>query len=110
MKLPDFIQREVDELAMFRKRVVLKQEFVKLYESPGGRDIVHALLRYCGIGQTSMAETSEQTAFNEGKRAVGLYLLSMMRVGKEEQMMKVLNERDTSDNPTQLFPEGREHG
>lgn len=46
--------------------------------SPEGRRTIWQLLNYCGVFQVSLADTPELTAFNEGKRSVGLRLLSDM--------------------------------
>lgn len=51
-------------------------DLIAFTATPEGRRTIWGLLTYCGVFQVSLGATPELTAFNEGKRSVGLRLLS----------------------------------
>lgn len=51
-------------------------DLAKVLESPQGRRFVWRLLTLCGVFQSSFEDNYGATSFNEGRRSVGLRLLS----------------------------------
>ena len=71
--------RETDDL-----KVVLKK--------PEGRRFVYKMLNECGVFKASFTLNSMQTAFNEGKRDIGLALLADLDKAEPQAYSQMLTE------------------
>lgn len=62
-----------------------------IFSSRAGRRFYWDLMVHCGIFKTSMTGTS-QTFFNEGRRNVGLKLISELNLADPEAYLKMITE------------------
>lgn len=58
------------------RRFKEKEELKQLLSTYAGRNFVWRILAECGIYQSSFTGTAETTFFKEGKRQIGIWLLS----------------------------------
>ena len=68
-------KREAAKVAAKRQ----EEAFGLLMQQEWGRNIVRALLAQSGVWRSSFNGDPRQTAFNEGRRAMGLYLLQQVQ-------------------------------
>lgn len=71
--------RELDDL-----KTVLKK--------PEGRRFVYKILSECGVFKASFALNSMQSAFNEGRRDIGIALLKMLDEAEPQAYSQMLTE------------------
>ncbi len=58
-------------------RRLKENEWLKdILSKPGGRDFIWRLLTKCGVYDTSFTGDAPHTFFNEGKRQIGLWVLT----------------------------------
>ena len=58
-------------------RRLKENEWLKdILSRPGGRDFIWRLLTQCGVYDTSFTGDAPHTFFNEGKRQIGLWVLT----------------------------------
>ena len=91
------VQREVDQL---KARLMIHQYYQGVFESPAGREVLHDLLRECGVFALShnpQDPTPQNTAHNDGKRAVGLFVLNRLRMDNVPAIQKLIQEK-SNDN------------
>jgi len=67
-------------------------EFVELMDLRSGRNVVHRMLSKAGVYHTTFALDPYQTAFNEGQRNMGLWMLSQVLQYTPEQYALMLKE------------------
>jgi hypothetical protein len=72
---PDYQKNEADEA---RKLAQIKEtnDFETLMTFPEARAFVNRLLEKCGVYQTSYNAEALDMAYREGKRSIGLWILS----------------------------------
>lgn len=92
----DFMREEMDVL---KQRLHIKQSYTAIFEQPHGKLVLNDIIRRGGLYSVSVPKDAnpERTAFNEGKRALVLEILSMLRMDNEVAMLKNLQERDTGE-------------
>lgn len=96
------INREIEQL---KARLRLQQEYKTVFESPEGQGVLHDLFRECGVFKTSMDNnSSNMTAFNEGKRAIALHIQSRLRTDNVLAIQRLLMEKS---NDNQRPPDDR---
>jgi hypothetical protein len=71
------------------RRVVI----FNLMASPGGRNWVHSILADCAIFSTTFTGEALSGAFNEGKRSVGLQLLTDVVRWAPDQYIQMMREQ-----------------
>lgn len=81
-----------------QEKLNLKRNYRALFETDADKAVLHDLLRECGIFSTSMDTNPNMTAFKEGKRAIGLFLQSRLRLDNVPAMMKLVEERHDNRN------------
>lgn len=96
-------QEEAKRDRKLREREHLEAEandIVALMLERQGRRIMFGLLSRCGVYTGSFAESTQVTAYNEGKRAVGLSYLDILNTYCTEEYVLMLKERqeDVSRN------------
>ena len=85
-------------------RVKMGERYRALFDSPAGREVLADLFARCGLMRTSMTMGEpHMTAFNEGRRSVGLDIIQLMSWSEMEllelgrqQVNQVLKERASS--------------
>lgn len=78
--------RESQERSRRRRQEMWRATLRRSMSSEAGREIVAALIEYCGLSQLSYAPDSErQTCFNEGRRSVGQWLAEEIQTNCGEQ-------------------------
>lgn len=78
----------------FKRRIALGQDYRDIFLSAAGERVLKDLLRAAGMLETSLGGTPQQTAFNEGRRSIGLHVLAQLR-WSEPQLVKLAQERTT---------------
>ena len=78
----DFVKRKERELSDLQS--VLKK--------PEGRRLVYKILSECGVFKASFSLNSQTTAFNEGKRDIGLALLKDLDIADPNAYSQMLSE------------------
>ena len=92
----DYAQKQYNQLKL---QLRLYQDYQTVFNSPEGKNILHDLLRECRVFMTSQdAVNPHNTAFNEGKRSVGLFIQSRLRMDNVPAMMSLLQEKAPNDN------------
>ncbi len=82
-----------------KQRLRLHQSYQAIFEQPQGREVLHDLLREAGMFSTSQTTNPHQTAFNEGKRFIALFVLNRLRMDNLDHVQQLLMEkaRDNRD-------------
>ena len=73
----------------------------RIMSDPAGRSFMHSLFLECSIFSTTFTLNALGSAFNEGKRSVGLQLLAdVVRWAPDQylQMMREANDRSSADD------------
>ncbi len=91
-----FIKAEAESL---KQRLKLHQSYQAVFAQPQGREVLHDLLREAGMFSTSQTTDPYQTAFNEGKRYIALFVLNRLRMDNLDHVQQLLMEkaRDNRD-------------
>jgi hypothetical protein len=64
----------------------------KVLKLPEGRRFIYKILSECGAFKASFSLNSMQTAFNEGKRDIGLMMLRMLDEAEPQAYSQMLKE------------------
>ena len=71
---------------------VLNDDLKQVFCSPAGHRVLFHLFGICNLGGLSFTPDSLGTAFNEGRRSVGIELLSLLEEVDTDIYFKVLKE------------------
>jgi hypothetical protein len=83
-----------------------KEEILRgIMSLPPGRAWMLALLGSCGLFQTTFTGDAQKTAFNEGRRSVGLELMSGLMDACPDQLVTAMRENNARQSTTN--PAGR---
>lgn len=87
-------EEQLKKLTAEQKRERQKEieDVKKILEKPEGRRYLWRMLRECGIFSNSFTLNSNQTAFNEGKRDIGLAMLIDINEADKTAFAKMQNE------------------
>lgn len=78
-----------------------KDDLATILTTPQGRRFVWDMLEFCGIYKDSFTGNST-TFYNEGRRSVGLWLLSEIAKAKPEALLEMMRANSTaSTEPAQ---------
>lgn len=66
-----------------KKRLLELSDLTVVMRSPEGRRVVWQAMAFAGIYRSSFDNSGSVTAWNEGRRSVGLYLLQQLTGSKE---------------------------
>lgn len=66
--------------------------------TPGGVRVLRRILERCGVYKLSYAPDAGATAFNEGMRNIGLWILSEVEESAPEQIVALLTLRKSQDS------------
>lgn len=90
---PDRRKTTADEA---RKLAGIKQteDFARLMATPEAQQFINELLDKCGVYHTSYSTEPLAMAYREGKRSIGLWVLSQFNQHKELYIELLKNERD----------------
>lgn len=93
MNIPEFVSKEIEAAKVWKKRIELKRQYMKvLTDTPDGRDVLHDILRAAMFSSNCFDANPNVAAYNEGKRFVALHILSRLRMNNEEANLKLLEE------------------
>ncbi len=93
---PQIAQQRAEEREL-RKREQANNDamdIVWLMSEPQGRRVVHTMLSKAGIWRTSFSPDPYTTAFNEGQRNIGLWLLSVVQQFTPRQYTAMIEEQN----------------
>ena len=68
------------------------EDLRSLIKKPEGRRVIWKILETCGVFKASFSLNSMQTAFNEGKRDIGLWLLKDVDMAEPMAYSQMLRE------------------
>lgn len=90
---PDQRKADADEA---RKLATLKQaeDFARLMAMPEAKRFINDLLDRCGVYHSSYSTEPLEMAHREGKRSIGLWVLSQFNQSKDLYIELLKNERD----------------
>lgn len=80
--IEDYIQDEKKVLEQKLKNEALILSYKSMLNSKDGKRVLWDILQMCGVFQLAMTGNS-WTYFNEGKRGIGLYIMTMINVGNK---------------------------
>jgi|SRR5579859_723745 len=90
--VPEFVREEIDRFQAWKQRIALKRKYIGLFESPDGREVLHDILRAGNFASNCFNQDPHIAAYNEGKRALALHILSRMRLTGDEAQLKLMEE------------------
>lgn len=99
-------ERLSEEAQALYKRVIIKSKYRDVFLDPTrplGREVLHDLLRRTGVFAVSMRGQTELTAYQEGRRSVGLEIMQMLQLGNEVDALKLAMERDDQLNRSEQY-------
>ena len=111
MKIKDLIDEydglPIHDFAQERAKIEKKKladrqlmiDYAETFQSPAGMRVLWDLLTFCHIFDIVFTGNS-RTFFNDGERSVGLYLLSMLEIGKhvsDIEKLKLLKPKENQD-------------
>jgi hypothetical protein len=70
------------------------EDFTWLMEHPQGRRFVWRLLERAGVYRTSFNSSGSVTAFNEGKRDIGLWVMTELHDHAPGALLEMITERN----------------
>ena len=74
-------------------RRLKENEWLKdILSKPGGRDFIWRLLTACGVYDTSFTGDAPHTFFNEGKRQIGLWVLTEIDAADKRSILLIHEE------------------
>ena len=74
-------------------RRLKENEWLKdVLSRPGGRDFIWRLLIQCGVYDTSFTGDAPHTFFNEGKRQIGLWVLTEIDAADKRSILLIHEE------------------
>ena len=83
-------------VGMAKRRLQIASDYHAVYNSPEGERVIHDILREAGILTVAHVDGDPGTSeFNDGKRAVGLAIIQMLRWSEGE--LVALARLQTSD-------------
>lgn len=94
-----------DELKSLKDRLRLYQSYQAVFESEAGKLVLHDLLTASGTFSVSQRENPHTTAFNEGRRSVGLHLLARLRKDNVPAILQLLEEKASDNRRPELRPD-----
>ena len=80
--LEDYAKAQEKQLKQKLENDSLLLAYKSLLNNPDGKRVLWDILEMCGVFQLSMTGSS-WTYFNEGKRQIGLYLMTMLNIGNK---------------------------
>ena len=80
--IESYVEDQKKELAQKLKDESLLRSYKILMNTVDGKAVLWDILSACGVFQLSFTGNS-RTYFNEGKRQVGLYLMTMLNIGNK---------------------------
>jgi len=60
------------------KLIKRRDAYKKMYRTIDGKLVLDEIIEYCKVYDVSMGSTPSATAFNEGRRSVGLHILHVL--------------------------------
>ena len=78
--LEEYIEGQKKELRNRELNEELILSYKAVMNTPDGKRVLWDILEMCGVFQLSMTGNS-MTYFKEGKRSIGLYLMTMLNLG-----------------------------
>ena len=82
--------RKERELA--NKQLTLIQSYKRVFESADGQVVLSDLLQMCGVTMSSIDLDTNTTFYNEGKRFVGMHILSNIEA-TESKLRELFRQR-----------------
>ncbi len=86
-------EREQREAARRHQETLAAQDFEAVARLPEGRRLLHRFLRECGVYRTTFTGDALTSAHNEGRRAMGLWLIQQFN-DCQYLYIKLLTEQD----------------
>lgn len=59
-------------------------QYQELFKTSDGKAVLQDLVKDCGVFTSSFSEDTHATAFNEGKRAVALRLIKILKINTDK--------------------------
>lgn len=87
------IRERLDQMLSLKKRLRLKETYIRVFESPDGGAVLRDIIKRSGVFSVTTETDPILSARLEGRRALMLEILSMTRMADESAMLKLLNER-----------------
>lgn len=78
--------------AYLKRRAREITDLQKVLKLPEGRRLLYKILCECGVFKASFTQNSNTTAFNEGKRDIGLLLLKELDAAEPQAYSQMLRE------------------
>lgn len=82
------LQRELQRL----------EDYKHVFGTDAGQRVLHDLENFCGLLSDGFDPDPNVTAYNAGRRSVGVYILRQMELTRE-QLQEMARQRYTEDEP-----------
>lgn len=79
---------------ILKEKIKLARAYKEFFSSSYGKTVLEDLMRECHFISHTMSKDSHETAFNEGKRNVFLYIFRNINVDLD-QMLKLIESRQS---------------
>lgn len=88
-----------EELTTLKRIQKLKENYRSTFATPEGTATLHDIVRRAGVYSTSFTHDPHATAFREGRRALALEIMSMLRMDNAPAMLKLLEDKHDNREP-----------
>ncbi len=85
-----------DGLEGLRKTIETSNDYRHIFNTAEGKRVLHDILDFCGLLSDGFAEDPHVTAYNAGRRSVGVYMLRMLELD-QEQLRQMAHEQATGE-------------
>ena len=89
-------KKVVDE--KLKKTSTLIQSYKTVFSGPDGKDVLDDLLNHCHFKQSTYNGDANDTFFNEGERAVALYILTKLNTDIDKLREAIINNNTGENN------------
>lgn len=79
------------ENKQLQKLITRRDSYKRMYGVAEGKVVLDELMEYCKVYDLSMGATPEVTAFNEGRRSVGLHILHIL--GQNDKALEYITKK-----------------
>lgn len=73
------------------KLIKRRDAYKKVYRTIEGKEVLDEIIEYCRIYEISIGATPSITAFNEGRRSVGLHILHVL--GQNDRALEHISKK-----------------
>lgn len=85
-----------NDLDALKQQLQRADDYKHIFNTAEGQRVLRDVLDFCGLLSDGFAEDPYVTAYNAGRRSVGVYLLRMLELDRE-QLQEMARKQTTED-------------